>query len=306
MDRQKYLIVFGAALVCATLLIWFLHAKTQAPRQEKRIAVIAAVRDLSAGTLLRKSDVKPVAVAEKDLPKGALFQEREALNRVLLYPVSSNEPITLSKVSALGASEGVPSTIEPGYRAVAVPINDTSGVAGLILPGSRVDVLFTRPGNMAEAITTTVLQDIKVLSMGRNTQPGQTPADSKNQPRLSVATLVVTPEEAQKLELAKNQGRISLSLRNPLDRSTTANAMPITTEALDPLASARLARAKRGRTTRIAGGVPDLEDPKVWQDLTGEKKLRDEEEAKKKKEPEKPRVVVDVYRGDKHVQELFR
>jgi hypothetical protein len=72
--------------------------------------------------------------------------------------------------------------------------------------------------------------------------------------------------------------------------------------------SARLARARKGRTTNI--GRANLDDPKVWQDLTGEKKITDAakeaEEARRKKEPEKPRVVVDVYRGDKHVQELFK
>jgi hypothetical protein len=75
--------------------------------------------------------------------------------------------------------------------------------------------------------------------------------------------------------------------------------------------SARLARARRGRTTNISRA--NLEDPKVWQELTGEKKPVDEakaaaeEEARRRKaEQGKPRVVVDVYRGDKHVQESFR
>ena len=191
---------------------------------------------------------------------------------------------------------------------MAVQITDTSGVAGLIQPNSRVDVLFTRPGNMAEAITSTILQNVKVLSIGRITQVGQT-VDPKA-PKMPVATLVVTPEEAQKLELAKNQGKISLALRNPLDQAQGAAGGPITTEALDPMISARLARAKKGRTTNLVAA--NLDDPKVWQDLTGEKKPLDEkkaeEERKKKeaKEAEKPRWVVDVYRGDKHVQELFR
>lgn len=308
MDRQKVLMIFGVALLSATLLTWFLWAKTQVPKQEKRIPVIAAVRDLPAGTLLKKSDLKQVRVAERDVPKGALLGEREALSRVLLFPASANEPLTVSKLSAPTTVEGISSTIEPGYRAVSVQITDVSGVAGLIQPNSRVDVLFTRPGNMAEAITSTILQNVRVLSVGKTTQVGQT-VDPKA-PKSPVATLVLSPAEAQKLELAKNQGKISLSLRNPLDQAQAESGMPITTEALDPMISARLARAKRGRTTNVAGNqVPNLDDPRVWQDLTGEKKPPDEakaEDDKKKKEPEKPRVVIDVYRGDKHVQELFR
>ena len=101
-----------------------------------------------------------------------------------------------------------------------------------------------------------------------------------------------------------------MSLRNPLDGGESAEAGPVTTEVLDPMISARLARARKGRTTNV--GRANLEDPKVWQDLTGEqsalraeKAAKEAEEARRKKEAEK-RVVVDVYRGDKHVQESFK
>jgi Flp pilus assembly protein CpaB len=110
-----------------------------------------------------------------------------------------------------------------------------------------------------------------------------------------VVTLVLAPEDAQKLELAKNEGKISLSLRNPLDASQSPSTGPITTEVLDPMIGARLARARPGRTTNVAKA--NLDDPRVWQELTA---------SQKKKEAEKPRVVVDVYRGDKHLQEVFR
>jgi hypothetical protein len=92
-----------------------------------------------------------------------------------------------------------------------------------------------------------------------------------------------------------------------LDNSPLTATGPVTTEVLDPMISARLARARRGRTTTIARA--DLDDPKVWQELTGEKKLLDQqklEEERRRREAERPRVVVDVYRGDKHVQEQFR
>jgi hypothetical protein len=123
-------------------------------------------------------------------------------------------------------------------------------------------------------------------------------------------TLILLPEDAQKLELAKSEGKISLTLRNPLDGTQSANTQPVTTDVLDPMISARLARARRGRTTNIAKA--NLDDPNVWQELTGEKKPVDaakaaaEEAARRKKaEQEKPKIV-DVYRGDKHVQESFR
>jgi pilus assembly protein CpaB len=205
--------------------------------------------------------------------------------------------------------EGVSSTIDRGFRAVSVQVTDVSGVAGLIQPGSRVDVIFTRPGSMAEATTSTILQNVKVISTGRTVALGQ--AVDPRAPKSPTVTLVLLPDDAQKLELAKSQGKISLSLRNPLDSVQSPTTGTITTEVLDPMISARLARARRGRTTNISKA--NLEDPNVWQELTGEKKPVDaaraaaEEEARRKKaESEKARVVVDVYRGDKHVQESFR
>jgi pilus assembly protein CpaB len=308
MDRQKKLLLFGAAWVSAILLTWFLYANAVAPKEEAKVSVVVATRDMPLGTLLRQADVKVVRYPEKDIPKGVLFQAKDAWNKVLLVPMNHNEPVLLAKLSAQNSTEGVASTIPEGRRAVSVPITDVSGVAGLIQPNSQVDVLFTRPGSMAEATTSTILQNVRVLSTGRQTQTGQ--AVDPRAPRSPVVTLVLTPADAQKLELAKNEGKISLSLRNPLDRTESAETGPMTTEVLDPMISARLARARKGRTTNVARA--NLEDPKVWQDLTGEKKVidaekatREAEEARRKKEAERPRIV-DVYRGDKHVQELFK
>src|SRR5262249_55575402 len=153
--------------------------------------------------------------------------------------------------------------IEPGFRAVAVPITDATGVAGLVQPNSRVDVLFTRPGTMAEAITSTILQNVRVLAAGHQSAGGQA-ADTRTG-RQPVVTLLLTPADAQKLELAKNQGKISLSLRNPLDAGTAADTGPVTTEVLDPHINARMALAKKGRV----GGKGQIDDPALWQELAG-------------------------------------
>src|SRR5215468_10926519 len=307
MDRQKKFLLFGAAWVSAFLLTWFLYAKAVAPQQEAMRKVVVATHDMPVGTLLRTSDIKLVNYPEKDIPKGVVFDVKLAAGRVLLVPLNLNEPVLAAKLSQPTSVEGVASIIEPGYRAVSVSITDVSGVAGLIQPGSKVDVMFTRPGSMAEATTSTILQNVKVLSTGRSVQTGQ--AVDPRAPRSPVVTLVLLPADAQKLELAKNQGKISLALRNPLDTAQNADTAPMTTEVLDPMISARIARARRGRTTNLTRA--NLEDPNVWQELTGEKKPVDakkaEEEARKRADAEaqRPKIVVDVYRGDKHVQESF-
>src|SRR5437879_1746134 len=170
MDRQRVLLIFAGAWVSAALLTWFLYASTKAPKVEKTVAIQAAARDMPAGTRLRKGDLRTVHISEKEVPKMAIADEKLALDRPLLFPVSANEPLTSSKIASATGAEGLPATIEIGKRAVSVPITDANGVAGLIQPRAHVDVLFTKTGSMAEAVTTTILEDVVVLAMGRTTE----------------------------------------------------------------------------------------------------------------------------------------
>ncbi len=205
----------------------------------------------------------------------------------MLFPVSANEPITLSKIASATGIEGLAATIEVGKRAISVPITDASGVAGLIQPRAHVDVLFTKPGTMAEAVTTTILEDVIVLAIGRNTEgtnssttaaaAAAATAQAAARPAQS-ATLLVTSEQARKLELAKNQGKVSLALRNPLDRTAALDHSATTSDALYALAAK-------------APPPPKVEPkPKVIIET----------------KPPKPGRVVEVFRGDKHVQESFQ
>jgi pilus assembly protein CpaB len=294
MERRRILMLFGVAWISAALLTWFLYAQTVAPKAEHRTTILAAAHDLSVGQMIRKADLKSVAVLAKDIPKGSIFGEKDALNRVVLYPVSTNEPLVATKLSLLSGPEGIPSTIDPGYRAVSVQITDVSGVAGLIEPGAHVDVLFTRPGTMTEAITSTILQNVKVLAIGHAVQIGQT-ADPRA-PKVPVATLIVTPDEAQKLELAKNQGRISLSLRNPLDSSNGVDGLPVSTDVLDPTLTARLARERKLR---------NASDQNETRPVSVADVAPRAEPKKETPPPAPPPKTVEVFRGDKHVQEIF-
>ena len=249
-----------------------------APRQEKILRIVVATRHAD-GNAARKSDLKLVELSQKDVPKGVAFKTDDAENRVAKAAVNTNEPFCSPGSARPLRWKASPPPSTAGYRAMSVQITDVSGVAGLIQPGSKVDVIFTRPGSMAEATTSTILQNIKVLSIGRTVQIGATAVDaarhgSRPQPRS--LPWCCCPADAQKLELAKNQGKISLSLRHPLDAAQADGTEPITTEVLDPMISARIARARRGRTTNL--NRANLEDPNVWQELTGEKKPVDPSE----------------------------
>ncbi len=313
MDRQRIVVILGAAWISAALLTWFLWSRTKAPQTAKTTSIVAAARDMAAGTRLGRGDVKLVAVPEKDMPRAAVLDVKLVDGHALLYPVTMNEPLTTAKLSSMKGAEGLPATIDNGMRAVSIPITDVSGAAGLIQPRSRVDVLFTRPGSMAEALTTTVLEDVMVLSVGRNTEAaaavpaagGGSAAGTTSQANVNVTatravTLLVTPEDSRRLELAKNQGKLSLALRNPLDRSKLQNREAVTAEALDPQL---FTRVRRPQPVGAGAAGVNVRDPKAWAALTGEEPPKKKEE---KKEPPKPRVVVDVFRGDKHLQESFQ
>jgi pilus assembly protein CpaB len=305
MDRQKILLIFGAAWVSAVLLTWFLWSRTKVPRTEKTIGIVAVSRDLPAGSKLQSNDIKLVNVPEKDVPRSAVADVKIAEGRVLLYPLNANEPVTSNKLASSSGAEGLPATIEPGMRALSVPITDITGVAGLLQPRAHVDVLFTRVGTMAEALTTTILEDVVVLSIGRTTEVQSSATAAGGSPsappvptgQTRAVTLLVTPEDARKLELAKNQGRLSMALRNPLDKSRLSNKQGVTAEAIDPYLFVRASRP-----APVSGA--SQHDARDWTLLNGDAPMPPPKP--QKKEPPKPRLVVDVFRGDKHSQESFQ
>ena len=100
MDRQRLLMIFGGAWLSAALLTWFLYSRTSAPKSEKTVKVVAAVRDLAAGERIDSQKLKLITVAEKDVPRGAVLSPNEVLGRAVIYPVGAGEPVSLSRVSS--------------------------------------------------------------------------------------------------------------------------------------------------------------------------------------------------------------
>jgi pilus assembly protein CpaB len=291
MNRQHALLIFGAAWISAALLTWLLYATTQTPHMEKTVAVVAAARDMPAGTLLRKGDLMVVHMRQGDAPRTAILDEKLALDRPLLFPVTANEPLTSSRIASAKGIEGLSSTIEVGMRAIAIPINDASGVAGLIQPRAHVDVLFTKAGQMSDAVTTTLLEDVVVLAIGRSTEAtssattaAATQAAALRPPAQS-ATLLATPEQAQLIELAKNLGKVSLALRNPLDDTSLENATGTIPDDIYP---------GLGRKEAPVRQPP----PPV--------KVVERAAPPAAKEKPKPKSIVEVFRGTQHVQEIFQ
>jgi pilus assembly protein CpaB len=320
MDRQKLLMIFGGAFAAAALLTWFLYSQTVAPKKDKMVTVLAATADLPAGTRVQKVHLKKIAIPQATAPRAVIAEEGLALDRALLYPIAQNEPVLSTRLSSLTGADGIASMIEPGKRGVSISVADAASAGGLIQPRAHVDVLFTRTGSMAEAVTSTVLEDVIVLSIGRNVEaPGAVagaPAGATAPPSTGnrSVTLLVTPEQARVVELAKNQGKISLSLRNPKDSVKSDEVLSATSETIDPGLMLRTAKARAMATGRMPSrnvmNIPNLQDDKAWAALVGEEPAQrppaGPRHTVEKKEPLKPRAVVDVFRGDKHVQEVFQ
>jgi pilus assembly protein CpaB len=183
--------------------------------------VVVANANLSLGRQLQREDLAEIDWPKSAVPEGA-FESRDAIvERGLIVSVVKNEAILPSKLASKEAGSGLPPIIPPGKRALSVRVNEVIGVAGYVLPGTRVDVVATaNPTTRAEDITTkVVLQNVEVLAAGTRLEQ-DTPNGKPMQ--VTVVTLLVTPEESERLALASTEGKIQLALRNPMDTATLA------------------------------------------------------------------------------------
>jgi pilus assembly protein CpaB len=181
--------------------------------------VVVANANLSLGRQLKREDLATLDWPAAAAPEGAFEDPQAIVDRGLIVSVVKNEPILPAKLASKEAGAGLPPIIPPGKRALSVRVNEVIGVAGYVLPGTRVDVVATgNAGTKTDDVTTkVVLQNVEVLAAG--TRLEQDTPDGKPM-QVTVVTLLVTPEESERLTLASTEGKIQLALRNPLDTET--------------------------------------------------------------------------------------
>jgi pilus assembly protein CpaB len=173
-------------------------------------------------------------------------------NRGVIASVAENEPLTESKLAKPGTGAGLPPTITEGMRAISLRVNEVIGVAGFVVPGTRVDVLVSLKQN-DDTITRVVVGNVQVLTAG--TRFDQESAQKEGKPiPTTVVTLLVTPEDAEKLALAADEGRIMLTLRNPLDQEPTNSIGVRRAALLGPAAPPPVIKVKEGR--KVARALP--------------------------------------------------
>ncbi len=154
-----------------------------------------------------------------DFPlQGSYGKVEDVIGHPLLNALGSKEPILKRNLGLEGSGIGLSGRIPPGMRATAVRSNEIVGVAGFLYPGSHVDVLvtYTPPGGNNIPVTETVLQDVEVLTAGQTTEP-----DPQGRPQtVNVVTLLLNPEDSQRLQLASMQGGIQFVLRSGVDQKS--------------------------------------------------------------------------------------
>jgi pilus assembly protein CpaB len=223
MNRSnRTVVVFVLSVLVAGAASFFVYrAVQQIPVREvevKSYQVAVASRALPVGTMLTASDVRLIAWPASSPVAGGYSSVDEVVNRGLIAPVVENEPLTSSKVAVAEAGAGLPPTITSGMRAISVKVNEVIGVAGFVVPGTRVDVVVTL-ARTEESVSRVVVTNVQVLTAGTRYDQEQA-KDGKPVPS-TVVTLLVTPEDAERIALASAEGQIMLTLRNPLDTQPT-------------------------------------------------------------------------------------
>ena len=235
MNLKRLMTALVVALVISGLFTFWLSKKFAKPvaAAPLKVQVVAASKDLDSGHVLVADDLKLV-----DWPSGAhldgSFPKQEAVaGRVLMYPISADQPIVEKQLAAAGAGLGLATKIPEGMRAISLKSDEVVGVAGFMLPGTHVDVLVTyRSSTSPQPITATVLQDVQILAVDQKTAPEP---DGKAT-TANVVTLLVNPEDAEKAVLACAQGSVHFVLRNGDDHGHVSD-----------------------KPTALSGAIPDAE-----------------------------------------------
>ena len=224
-------------------------------------AVVVAAADLPLGAELKKEDLTVVNFPVGSAPEGAFSKPSDIYGRGLIVSMVKNEIVLNAKLASKEAGAGLPPVIPDGMRAVSVRVNEVIGVAGYVLPGTRVDFVATAnpTSQPQDATSKVILSNVQVLTAGTRMEQDQ----EKGKPMaVTVVTLLVYPEQSERLALASTEGKIQLALRNPLDQSSpaTPGIRPAVllgfAKGAAPVQTTASAKPKPGQAVTVATTAP--------------------------------------------------
>jgi pilus assembly protein CpaB len=250
MNNRAMTLALAIALFAVYLVYsWVSEVEEKAQKRfGTNVLVLKAKRDIKETETINETMLSLESIPKTFLePAAVYFEKREEdqetktsikslAGSVAIVPIKLGEQISYNKITEPGIRTGLSPQVAPGRRAVAIPVNDQSSVSKLVKPGDRVDLIAVVDlgGGKEAKVAKTILQDVVVLSVGRNV--------TNNIPRIveyegqkerirslntdtsySTITLEVDPAQAQALVLILNSGEnaISLSLRNNDDTERT-------------------------------------------------------------------------------------
>ena len=223
MKTQRFLLALCLSLAISAAFTFAMsrHLQPGVSRPQSTFAYLGPSRSLEVGEVLKSADLIPMAWP-KSMPVANNFTNASDLvGRTVLVPLEKGQPIVVRDVSSVGAGAGLAAKIPDGMRAISLRSDEVMGVGGFLNPGSHVDVLVTyRPGTADQPMTATALQDAQVLAAGQKAEP-----DPAGKPQsVTVVTLLLTPDDAERAVLASSQGSIHFVLRNSADAGRTSLA----------------------------------------------------------------------------------
>ena len=207
-----------AALLSLGIAFFFSKKLSMRRAHAATTQIVTTTGELPSGITLAAKDVTLVDWPSDFPLQGSYSKVEDVIGHPLLNALGSKEPILKRNLGLEGSGIGLSGRIPPGMRATAVRSNEIVGVAGFLYPGSHVDVLvtYTPPGGNNVPVTETVLQDVEVLTAGQTTEP-----DPQGKPQtVNVVTLLLNPEDSQRLQLASMQGGIQFVLRSGVDQKS--------------------------------------------------------------------------------------
>jgi pilus assembly protein CpaB len=227
MKQQRTLIVLAVAVLAAGVAAYGVYSAVQSmPVREVEVGsipVVVAAEPIPVGARLTADQLRVAAWPARNPVPGAFSDPKQAVDRGVISTLAENEPITAFKVAGPESGSGLPPVIPEGMRAMSLRVNDIVGVAGFVVPGTRVDIVLSvsNPGqaNGQEPMARTVISNVLVLTAG--TRFDQQEGKNGEAQRSSVVTLAVLPEDGERIALASTQGTLSLALRNPADAEPT-------------------------------------------------------------------------------------
>jgi pilus assembly protein CpaB len=250
-----------AGLGAALLITRYLDHRTVSVSTPTSKIVVAAM-DLPLATRLRPEQLRMADWPVTAMPPGAIRDVKDAVDHILTSRVLEGEPLLPGKLAARDAGNGLAALIPSNMRAIAVRVDDVVGVAGFVHPDDRVDVIVTihptKPAD-SEATSKVILQNVKVLAVGKELEINERNRNQANP--VTVATLLVNPEESEKLALAGAEGRLMLTLRSWTDnQAVITGGMNASTLLVDsstkPREAVVVAPTPARRPVRVAQAAP--------------------------------------------------